>query len=339
MKNCLMFCCLVMITCTCWSQPKDTLFFKDGSIVVGKIKKVKLGVVTFDPANTNDVNVQLRVLRTIAAARTVFRIETITGKVYYGNLVSLPDTSFATIYHESGSVTLFLQDITVMYPSGDAFFQRFTGNLGLGYNYTKSSNFGRLNFDATVTYTYLKEQVSFYGSGIYTITDSSFSRDNEKLNLKYNHYFTPTWFATMFLQYQRNLELGLDRRYQEGLGIGNKFITSKYVYAWARSGLVLNQEKSSENVTSGTLTELFGQLDFNFFRFTKPKIDLWIGQTFYYSLSEERLRTDGNSKISWEAITNFKLSLEFYNNFDSKPPVEGSKFDYGILFGISYFFY
>ena len=100
MKICLVFYCLVIISGTCYSQPKDTLFFKDGSVVVGKIKKVKLGVVTFDPANTNDINVQLRVLRTIAAARTVFRIETITGQVYYGNLVAQPDTSVATIIHE-----------------------------------------------------------------------------------------------------------------------------------------------------------------------------------------------------------------------------------------------
>ncbi len=334
-------CTLLFICSSIYGQPIfDTIYFKDGSVVVGKIKKVKLGVVTFDPANTNDINVQLRLLRTIAAVRTVFRIETITGNVYYGNMLPQPDTNYVTVFHEKGSVTLYLQDITVMYPSGNSFLQRFTGNLGLGYNYTRSSNFGRLNFDATVTYTYLKEQVTFYGSGIYTITDSSFSRDNEKVNLKFNHYFTPTWFGTLFLQYQRNLELGLERRYQEGFGIGNKFITTKYVYAWVRSGIVFNQERSSENVNSGTLTELFAQLDFNFFRFTKPKVDLAMAQTIYYNTAQSRLRNDGNTKVNWEAVKNFKLSLEFYNNYDSKPPVEGSSnLDYGILFGVSYFFY
>ncbi len=142
------------------------------------------------------------------------------------------------------------------------------------------------------------------------------------------------------LSYQRNLELGLQRRYQEGVGAGNKFITTKHVYTWARTGFVFNQEKNTEQVTTGTLTELFGQLEFNFFRFTKPKINLFMAQTIYYSLSQNRFRNDGDSRVSWEAVKNFKLSLEFYNNYDSKPPTEGSsKFDYGILFNVSYFFY
>ena len=188
--------------------------------------------------------------------------------------------------------------------------------------------------------TLKKELITLDVSAIYTITDTSFSRDNENFYIKNNYYFTPTWFATVFLNYQRNLELGLQRRYQEGLGIGNKFVTTQYIYAWARTGFVFNQEKSTEKVTTGTLSEFYGQLEFNFFRFTKPKIDLLMSQSFYYSLSQDRFRNDGSTNVNWEIIKNFKLSLEFYNNYDSKPPVEGnSKLDYGILFGVSYYFY
>lgn len=64
-------------------------------------------------------------------------------------------------------------------------------------------------------------------------------------------------------------------------------------------------------------------------------------QTFYYSLSQTgRFRNDGKTTITWEIFKDFNLSLEPYNNYDSKPPVEGSdKFDYGIVFGIKYIFY
>jgi hypothetical protein len=35
---------------TAFSQKsRDTIFFRNGSIVIGKIKNVKLGVITFDP--------------------------------------------------------------------------------------------------------------------------------------------------------------------------------------------------------------------------------------------------------------------------------------------------
>ena len=348
MKKYVLFYCLVIITGTCFSQPKntanpqlkDTIYFNNSSKVIGKIKKVKLGVLTFDPDDAGDITVQLRNLSGIAAVRRIFRVETIDDGVFYGKL--LPDSikGYVKFVNDIDTGTFYLQDISVMYPYGYTFVQRFTGNVGIGYDYTRSSNFGRLNFNGALNYSAPKVEVSLSGSGIYTMTDSSFSRDNERLAIKNNYYFTPSWFGTLFFNYQRNLELGLDRRYQEGFGVGNKFITNKHVYTWARTGVVFNQEKSTEKITTGTLTEFFGQIEFNFFRFTKPKIDLLMAQSIYYSISQHRIRNDGNTRVNWEIIRNFKITLELYNNYDSKPPVEGSSnFDYGVLFSLSYFFY
>jgi hypothetical protein len=235
---------------------------------------------------------------------------------------------------------IYLQNISIMYPYEKSFLQRFSGHIGLGYSYTRSSNFGRVNFDGNVNYTSRKEEISLSASAIYTMSDSSFTRDNENFSFKNNYYFSPTWFATGFLAYQRNLELGLERRFQEGFGGGNKFVTSQNVYAWARSGLVFNQEKNTEGTTTGTLKEIFGQVQFNFFRFTKPEINLDIAQTLYYSLSQSgRFRTDGEADLNWEIINDLNLNLGFYNNFDSKPPAADSKqFDFGITFGLSYSF-
>jgi len=236
---------------------------------------------------------------------------------------------------------VFIEDISVLYPYEQSVIQRFSGNLGLGYSYTKSSELGRLNFDAYIKYVAKKEELILSLSGIYSVYDTAFSRDRESASLKYNYYFAGNWFFTAFLAYQRNLELGLQRRYQEGIGFGNKFLTTRHIYAWARSGVVFNQEKSTEQVTTGTLTELFGQLEVNFFRFEKPKVNVFLTESFYYSLSQAgRFRNDGGLKITWEIFKDFNLNLEPYNNYDSKPPVpESPKSDYGIVFGISYIFY
>ena len=271
---------------------------------------------------------------------TFFALRLSGQAIYYGKLIPSDQKGYVQFVSGSDTTVFPVLDISIMSPSSNAFFHRFSGNVGLGYNYTRSSGFGRLNYDGALNYISPKDEVFLTVSAIYKMTDTSFSRDNESFVLKNNYYFTPTWFATVFFNYQRNLELGLQRRYQEGLGAGNKFITTKNVYTWARTGFVFNQEKSTEQVTTGTLTELFGQLEFNFFRFTKPKINLLMAQSIYYSLSQNRFRNDGDSRVSWEVVKNFKLSLEFYNNYDSKPPTEGSsKFDYGILFNVSYFFY
>jgi len=319
---------------------KDTLFFSNGSVVIGEIKKVKLGVITFDPDDANDITVQLRNLKTISAISKIFRIETISQKVYFGKLKPDSLAKYARLIEANDSGKLYLEDISVLYPFEKSVMQRFSGNVGLGYSYTRSSGLGRLNFDGKVKYVSPKREVTLSASGIYTISDTLFSRDNETVSLLFNNYFSPRSFTTFLLNYQRNLELGLQRRYQEGFGVGNKFITSKHIYAWARGGLVLNQEKSTEGKFLGTLTEIFGQLQFNFFRFTKPEIDLDMTESFYYSLSESgRFRNDGETNLHWEIINDLDLNLGFYNNYDSKPPVsEGSTFDFGVTFGISYSF-
>ena len=326
---------------TAFSQKsRDTIFFRNGSIVIGKIKNVKLGVITFDPDDANDITVQLRRLKSIAATSAVFRIETTDHNVYFGKLVPHTDSGYVSLADNPGTV-FHVENISVLYRSNQAFLQRFSGNIGLGYSYTKSSDFGRLNYDGKFYYRAKKEELSLSLSGIYDMTDTGFSRNREDAHFKYNYYFTPTWFATAILGYQRNLELSLLRRYQEGAGIGNKFITSKHVYAWTRSGVVLNQERSTEEVNSATLAEVFTQLELNFFRFYKPKISLVTAQTIYYSLSQkDRFRNDGETSITWEVWRNFNLTLTANNNYDSKPPVEGShNFDFSVVFGISYTFY
>src|SRR3954463_14159064 len=131
-------------------EQKDTIFFNNGTIIIGKIKKVKLGVITFDPDNANDITVQLRNLSAIAAVRDVFRIETINHVIYYGKLIPYGKKGYVQFVNGTDTAILNVQEIAIMSPSSNVFFQRFAGNVGLGYNYNRSSNFGRLNFDGAL---------------------------------------------------------------------------------------------------------------------------------------------------------------------------------------------
>jgi hypothetical protein len=321
-------------------RARDTLFFKNGSMVIGELKKIKLGVVTFDPDDANDITVQLQKLQTMAARTTVFRIETISHQVYFGKLLPCYANGCVTIVSGKDSIREQLVEISILYPFRNSFKQRFSGNMSTGFDYTRSSGLGRLNFDGRLTYLSKNEELIFTCSGIYTITDTTFSRDREDISIKNNYFFNPTWFGTLLLKYQRNLELGLQRRFQEGIGGGNKFITSMHVYAWTRFGVVLNQEINTENTSTGNLVELFGQLEFNFFRFTKPELSFNVTDALYYSLSQSgRFRNDSQLDAKWEIIKDLDLSISLYTNFDSQPPSDESrKFDMGIVFGISYSF-
>jgi hypothetical protein len=267
----------------------------------------------------------------------VYRIETTAQQVYFGKIVPSRSPGYAVIITEKDSIQMPIERISVLYPFRDYFKQRFSGNASLGFDYTRSSNLGRINFDGAVNYRAKKEEIAFVASLTYTLSDTAFSRDREDVSIKNNYYFNFSWFGTVFLKTQRNLELGLLRRYQEGLGGGNKFITNTHMYAWTRCGIVFNQEENTDKVRSGTLSELFGQLEFNYFKFTKPEFSLYTAETFYYSLSQNgRFRNDLQIDLSWEIIKDLDLSLSAYANFDSQPAAADSrKLDIGTVFQVT----
>lgn len=318
--------------------PKDTIFFRNGSMVIGKLKKAKLGVVTFDPDDANDITVQLRVVKTLSAPSKIFRVETIDNQIHFGTISPTSEMRKIYLWTPIDSAVIDLINVSVLYPYGDNFFKRLSGFVGLGFNYTRSSGFGRLNYDNEIRYTARKIELTVAASGIYSIYDTAFSRDKEDVYIKNNYFFTNSWFVTGFVAYQRNIALAIEQRFQEGLGIGNKFITTKTIYTWARGGLVFNQERSTENVNSGTLTELFGEMELNLYRFEVPKIKTTVANTAYYSLSQkDRIRDDFSLNMSWELVKNFFLTMELYANYDSKPPANGSReFDYGTVVGLRY---
>lgn len=320
---------------------KDTLFFTNGTKVVGILKKIKVGVVTFDPDWANDITVQLKRINTINASREIYRVESTNKHVYFGVLMQDSVPHSVRIVNGVIQSSLGMEEIVNLYPYSDRIMRRFSGDFGFGYNYTRSSSYGRLNFDGTLNYLAKNQETGISVSTVYSVTDSGMTRDREDASIKTNYYFSPTSFVSGFLAYQRNLELGINRRYQQGLGIGNKFITRKIAYAWARGGLVFNQEKSTEGESSGNLAEFYTQLQFNFFKFTKPEVKFDITQTIYAGITDKgRFRSDGEFNLSWEIVRNFKMTFQVYNNYDNRPPVSSSSnFDYGIVFGLSYFFY
>ena len=124
------------------------------------------------------------------------------------------------------------------------------------------------------------------------------------------------------------------------LGAGNKLFIRKDWQLLGISGISLSQEKSTEGIASGPLVEIPFMLKFNYYHPRHPDIEISSSQTAYFSLSEAgRIRVDGKTSFSWQIVRYFYLTLTPYTNYDSKPPAgNSSKFDFGIVFGVSYKF-
>jgi hypothetical protein len=159
------------------------------------------------------------------------------------------------------------------------------------------------------------------------------------VSIPFNFYFHSYWFLGSQFSYQRNIELGILRRLQQGLGLGNKLITSRYVNLILFGGAVINEETSFETEETNTLPEAMFGYRLDVFKFEKPELSISWTEVGYASLTENRYRIDGDLALTWEMIEDLDLNLTFYSNLDTRPPGETTlKTDFGTVIGIRFEF-
>lgn len=339
-RNALFFLLLIFIYLPLSAQQKDSIYLHNGQILIGKIENGSLGEIGIDDIDLKMQSVKFYKIKRIVTFTRV-KLEMVDKHIYYGVLKpSLKLNHAEILLDDSTTVTVHLTEINLLITLEKNFFQRLTGDFSLGFTYAKSSGVGQASISAQVQYSTPLFENQLSVSSISSIDSSHFSRDQGNISLYSGYNINSTIFAAGMLQYQRNIELSIARRYQEMLGGGMKFFVRENWQLQGLSGLAVNQEKSTDDGASSVVTfEIPVMMRFNFFKFRHPDIQITTSQALYFSLTDKgRVRFDGNTSFSWQLIRYFYLKINPYTNYDSKPPAGSSNFDFGTTVGISYKF-
>lgn len=339
-KNICSYLVFAVIPFTADAQIKDTLFFWNGSILVGELKSLSLGKAVFDEDNMDILNVKVTKIKALRAVSHIYRLESIDGKIYFTTIETGREGHVLIKDEFNNTEEMPLENIRNLVPLSGKTGALWKGNASAGYSYSKSSGTGQFNSTARVEYLTKKVDLLFGGSSIINQTDSTAEWSNATSSFFSSYLFTPVWEANLFLAYQRNLEQGLSRRLQEGAGGGANFFNTEHTRVKAITGIVFSQEKNIEGVTSPTQVDIPFYVDFSFFKFNKPDMTIVLKEDFFISLTQKgRIRQDGQLTVNWKLIQDFYINLQFYHNYDNQPPGQNSeKLDYGVVFGLSYKF-
>lgn len=332
---------LVLSSALAYGQElKDTIIMNNGMILSGELKSLKSGRVEFDIDNISIVKVKFDKIKMIKALSHAYRIETSDRKIYYGNLRRGDKPGTIKIESKDTTVIIPLNTVAYMTSFDNKTYRTISGYISSGFNYARSSNSGRFNLDGALKLQARKTYSELVGSMFISQTDSNWIRDRESLSLN-SYYLLNPWISIGGnLKYQRNYELGLARRFQEGIGLMVNLLKHNNFQMRALTGLVINQEKSTEGVEFSTQAEVPLNYYLEFFKFSDPNISITTSQTAYFSITDAgRIRWDGDTRISWEIIDDLALSIQFYHNFDNRPPSGTSRnWDYGTVIGLKYEF-
>ncbi|HEY5746151.1 MAG TPA: DUF481 domain-containing protein [Chryseolinea sp.] len=264
-----------------------------------------------------------------------FRVETLQGEVLEGYLTRSDTAGMVWVSTSSKRKKIQVNDIVEMSYYGKTWKSRITGNASSGFTYTKSSQIGRLNMDGLLRYNTSKNQTQLQGSMIMTYDSVDVGVERANVDMSYGYAFGTEWAAIVLVRYQRNVELGLDRRWQEAIGIARRFMTNKTQQASVVPGIAVNQERNLEGTESSTAEALL-QLNYDLYSFISPNLTINFAETGYVSLTESnRIRSDGDISFDYELIKDFYINLQFFHNYDSRSPAtDKPNVDYGFVAGL-----
>jgi hypothetical protein len=108
----------------------------------------------------------------------------------------------------------------------------------------------------------------------------------------------------------------------------------------ALGGLVVTRERYTESFAGDprvTSAEALLGISYSTFRF--KIFDLTSRLMVFPSLTQSgRFRVSSDSSVRWEFIKNLYWSLRIYENFDSKPPINAPRNDFGVTNSLGWTF-
>jgi hypothetical protein len=321
------------------AQKTDTIVHKNGNILKGDFKKMEYGIVTWKMDGMGTVSVEMPFVSTIISQKQ-FEVVMKNGIIYYSSFEASDRTGSVIIKVADEKISIKIDDIVEIHPIQGSFFQRFSGNVSLGGNFSKSSQLTTVAFSGNLQFRNKKTSLSTDWFLNLSYQNDSLITKNSEVNLNWQHLFKNKWSSLVGIGRSQNLQLGIKERFNLVLGAIKDVTNTTWSRLYMAGGLTGISEKSfdpnspSQNDIAGVI-----RLAYDIFKYTSPKISLKSNINYIpYFTGDSRYRVNFNLNPNVSVFNNnFQVGFNFYYNYDSRPPASSlSNDDYGINLQLTY---
>jgi Protein of unknown function, DUF481 len=340
---------LLIVFCSerCFArQRKDVLQFTNGDRITCEIMRLDKGMLFVRlPYARGEVGFDWSQIAQVESAE-MFVVADKTGKRYTGTLrkvtiTNLPEESAemkVQVVGSSASQLVRGKDVVEIERTDTSFWQNLHGDLNGGLNYSKQQNRTQFNFQSNTLFQRTKwsmaanYQTSFSGGG-----DLSNLRNDVQLNGT-RQLRSPRNFYMGLAEFLQSNEQQLNLRMTLGGAVGRVFSQTRNSFVNGYAGVIYNREQYSSEATVGRTGDsaeaVFGT-QMNFFRFRAT--DIVTTAQFYPSLTDPgRVRFDLNTSMKLRVAKRLDWTFGFFVDFDSRPPQNLPKSDFGSTSGLSW---
>jgi hypothetical protein len=318
---------------------RDEVLFQNGQKLVGEIKGLDRGMLSFNTDETGTISVKwVKVVGLYSPAR--FRVEIGTGQILVGSLERASEEGKAVIATYTGKVLLALDLIVTIDPFEKKRLDRLRGEVSVGSSLQRAQRLTTLTMSADISYQMPKWRFDLSGDSYLSKQEAVETTTRNGALMTVQRDLTNRYVALGTTGFQQNTELGLSGRFMLGGGLGNRLVYTNLIILTVGAGAVAVDEKYSDAEASAQNVEALFTGRIDAFRHTFPKLDFILTTKVYPSLTDwGRVRLEFDTSFSYEILSDFYVGLDGFYSFDSRPPTEEtSKRDYGISLSIRWKF-
>jgi hypothetical protein len=322
----------------------DRVVLKNGDKITGEIKKIERGTLFFKPDYAlKDIEIDwTRVGR--LESRDDFTVVLTNGSVYTGLIQKTPpsdrDKNEFTISMADTVVECRRSEVVSLQAMEESRWNQLTGSVDYGFSFASDNSQTQSSLGADIEYR--GERNWWTGSGSSTFSSQANATDTTRETFAgaYWRRLTSQVFGGFLVNLLSSSQQELALRTTLGGAFGRTLVRTDKTNFVALGGLVVSRERYTSGFLSNPLStnaEALAGLNYSTFRF--KVFDLKSRLSIFPNLSQGgRFRIGSESSVSWEFVRNLYWSLRIYENFDSRPPVNAPRNDFGVTNSIGWKF-
>lgn len=322
----------------------DVIVLQNGDRITGEIAQLEYGLLVLDTDSMGTLNIEWNAIASIESQYT-FDVQVVGGLRHTGIISTSDDGTELVIRDEGSGRAVALADVVRIEELETGFWQRVSGSMSLGLNYTKSTGIrtGNLNISSQYQGDRIKATLDISASETSSPDTETRRRENVTSTVQFERE-RPSFFM-LLNTLERNDELGIDARLTSGAGLARYFAQDQDSEVMLLVGAVANQEWVNDTAedlqrddSQQSLEGVLGA-SWRIFRFSDPEISLASTAYLYPSLTESgRYRGSLDVSLRREFFSDFFFDISFYESYDSDPPSAGETTDYGVITSLGYKF-
>ena len=314
----------------------DIIELVNGDRITCEIKKLDRGKLTVKTDGLGTISIEWDdIVHITSKAR--YDVELASGQRTFGSL-GRGDKRTVDIVEGSHTERLALGDIVRIVPLGVTFWRRLDGSISAGFSFTEANSQTQWTFDTNVSYRSRRWLTELDGDSLLTINDDTDRQSRNNLALQSQRFLRPRWSALGFLQFQQNEELSLDLRSLVGVGAGRILAQSNRTLVTALAGIAFTREQYSGEGDQNVAEAVAGG-SWEWFTFDGRSTNLSTATYTYYALNgDSRIRLEMNTSFKSDIVGDLYWSINAFESFNSQPPMDQKKSDFGISATIGWTF-